>query len=138
MKCASISSILAVALIALLASKTQAWGPKTEEQKKSDRFFKCLLAIEGADANEDNRLDSEEYDTFVDHYSVLLFDEAMSNVPNDIHSLYKDLVKTSEAPTGEELIDVFGANFFDVRTRCLLCINAAKASLLTLFNSFHL
>lgn len=115
MKFSPVSCIVLVAIIALLTGKTEAWGPKTEEQKKSDRFFKCLLAIEGADANEDNRLDSEEYDTFVDHYSVLLFDEAMSNIPNDIHSLYKDLVKTSEAPTGEELIDVFGANFFDVR-----------------------
>ena len=117
MKLSFFPCLVPLVIATLLSGEAQAWGPKTEEQKKSDRFFKCLLAIEGADGDADNRLDSEEYDTFVDHYSVLLFDESMSNVPTDIHSMYKELVKTSEAPTGDKLIDVFGANFFDVRIR---------------------
>lgn len=115
MKLSMFSWLVPIVMAALLTGEARAWGTKTEDQKKSDRFFKCLLAIEGADIDQDNRLDSTEYDTFVDHYSVLLFDESMSKVPKDIQSLYKALVAKSEAPKGEDLIDVFGANFFDVR-----------------------
>lgn len=105
----------AVVVVALLAGNAQAWGPKTWEQKKADRFFKCLLAIEAADKNEDNRLSEKEYKIFVDKYASLLFDEDWKDKePEDLISMYEQLADESGGPDGETQIDVFGAGFFDV------------------------
>ena len=99
---------VALAAVSLSAGETHAIGPKTESQKKEDRFFKCLLAMQQSDANEDSRLSEAEFHTMTNHLEVLLFGADVYEEPLD-NSFYQAVVKASKPPNGETKIDTFGA-----------------------------
>jgi hypothetical protein len=88
-----------------------------EEQKKDGRYFKCLLAIESADANGDNRILKDEFHPFVETLRSLVFGDdpvADGEFPSNIDNLYKSLAAASGAPEGDNEINVFGAEVLEV------------------------
>ena len=92
-------------------SETLAYGPKTLSAKKQDRFFKCLLAMQGSDENKDARLSLDEYDTMVHNLGILLFDSPKEHLET---SFYQDAVKASNPPAGTSQIDIYGADASNV------------------------
>ena len=105
---------LLVVFVAVLAGKkattTTALGPKTNTQINEDRFIHCLLAIDRADANSDNRLSREEFSSFTKQYHKAIFDD---DLEEDVSNIYTALVTISSSTTQE--IDVYGADYLDVR-----------------------
>lgn len=98
----------------------QAYGPKTESEKKETRYTECLLAMETADQNGDHQLSREEYQPFVHYLARELFGGELSpivaegDLPESMQELYEPLVKTSGVTKDDNNkvhhIDIFGAN----------------------------
>jgi len=106
-------SALAAALSLLTATNSVvAYGPKTESQKKEERFIHCILAIEEADTDKDDRLSRHEYQPFVQFLSTLMFDEVIiekDELPREIGHMFPQLIEASGAPKGSKSVDIFGA-----------------------------
>ena len=66
-------SAAALSLVAVVS--VTAYGPETESQKKEDRFIHCLLAMEEANVDQDDRLTRDEYQPFIRYLSQLMFEE---------------------------------------------------------------
>lgn len=109
---------LVVATVLLAEKVAHAFGPKTESQKREERYIKCILAIEDADKDDDDKISREEFQPFVKALGGLLFAANPihgEDLPQDLAELYKPLVVASggEGKGGE--IDVFGASVTEVR-----------------------
>jgi len=98
---------LALAVAALSAGETRAFGAETETQKKQDQFFKCLLAIGQADSDEDGCLTKKEFNAMTKNLGDLIHHEHNGALGDDV---YDEAVKASNPPKGTDEIDVFGAD----------------------------
>lgn len=105
---------LTVAAVSLVATtnNVHAYGPETESQKKEDRFIHCLLAIEEANVNQDDRLTRDEYQPFIRYLSQLMFDDEVvheGELPLALGHLYNNLITASGGSGNAHSIDIFGA-----------------------------
>ena len=108
--------------VALAVIRTGAYGPQSKVQKRESRFFDCILAIEAADADQDDRLSKQETAKFfATFYQNLLADKASAivtpytgDMSTDVEKMYAGLVGLSDPPQGVTEIDVYGANVMDL------------------------
>lgn len=90
--------------------------------KRESLFFDCILAIEEADINQDDRLSKQEAAIFfTSFYQLLLADKASAimapstgDMTTDVEKMYPGLVKLSEPPKGVTEIDVYGASVMEL------------------------
>jgi len=108
------------AIIRLTISSVSAFGPQTESEKKSARYFKCVVAIEDSDVNNDDKISREEFQPFVHQLATSLFggDSPITDdtLPQELQQLYDPLVVASgvkdDSRVGVREINVYGANMF--------------------------
>ncbi|CAB9520885.1 expressed unknown protein [Seminavis robusta] len=90
----------------------------TEEQKKLQRFFDCIDSMEKADEDGNDRIsEADEFAMFLDNYSKELFEESAldgGDVPEDMASLYGDLVEVSYPLEGETEMNIYGYKLRDM------------------------
>ncbi|CAB9504581.1 expressed unknown protein [Seminavis robusta] len=109
--------LLATALLLAMQGSYAQHGPKTESQKKQERFFMCIRSIEKANKDGDDFLTRPEYQPFIKHLSVQMFDDSIlekDELPRDVGHLYKFLIVASGAESGAKAIDIYGASSMEI------------------------
>jgi hypothetical protein len=106
-----------------LLGRSMATLTLTQEEIDQDNFFGCLLNMEYADTDGDNRLSQDEAVAFIDGASQGMYGKSVSvdgALPDSMAGLYDTLVDLSEPLAGEVKIDVYGCRHEDVSIRTLL------------------
>ncbi|CAB9524497.1 expressed unknown protein [Seminavis robusta] len=88
-------------------------GPKTESQKKQERFYMCIRSIEKANKDGNDLLTRSEYQPFIKQLSVEMFDDSIlydDELPRDLGQLYKYLILESGAGEDDNAINIYGAS----------------------------